>query len=126
MDNWQDFYNQLRPPGETTNAWHLGAGHRSQIGLFNDRMGVGPESWVLTFEDRYVDETLDMSKPNVSGCSKLTAGIGAGFIAQITPFLDESDPANNNARWIRFGYSLYVGLFRYEQRAGLVEFTARQ
>ena len=75
VSSWQDYYNQMVPAGESYNPgiWEPEIDHKSAYFLIAWELS---ENWTLEFEDRYVDETLDMNKPNVTSCTKLTAGIG--------------------------------------------------
>ena len=45
------------------------------------------DQWKLTLEDRYVDETFDLTKPNASSCTTFALNIGGGIIAEV-PLLD--------------------------------------
>jgi len=89
LDNWQDYRAQLEPaPG---GLWETETDHKSAYFMVEWDIA---DHWNLAFEDRYVDESFDLSKPNFSSCSNLAFTIAGGAIAQIAPMLDESDPAN--------------------------------
>jgi len=93
VDTWQAYRQQLEPhPGST---WAADTEHTSIYAMFEFELA---RNWKLTLEDRYVDEDFDLSKPNQSSCTNLAFGIGAGAIANIGNWLDESQVAGFDAR----------------------------
>jgi len=89
LDNWQDYRAQLEPADG--GLWETETDHKSAYIMFEWDLS---DQWNLAIEDRYVDESFDLSKPNFSSCSNLAFTIAGGAIAQIGPMLDESDPLN--------------------------------
>ncbi len=65
LDNWQDYYRQLQP--QIGSQWRAETDSWSFYGVLEWKM---TEDWTLTFEDRYVSETFDYTKPNQSSCSQ--------------------------------------------------------
>jgi outer membrane receptor protein involved in Fe transport len=86
VDNWQDFWRQLQPRPKVP-IWLTETEHLSAYVMFEWSL---TDQWKVTFEDRYVDETFDLTKPNASGCTTFGLSIGAGVIARV-PLLNEQE-----------------------------------
>lgn len=65
LDNWQDLYRQLQP--QTPGPWRADTDSWSFYGVLEWQM---TEDWTLTFEDRFVSEHFEFSKPNQSSCTQ--------------------------------------------------------
>ncbi|MEZ5565338.1 MAG: TonB-dependent receptor plug domain-containing protein [Gammaproteobacteria bacterium] len=65
LDNWQDYYKQLQP--QTAGPWRADTDSWSFYGVLEWQM---TDDWTLTFEDRFVSESFDFSKPNQSSCTQ--------------------------------------------------------
>ena len=93
VDNWQDFWQQLQPR-DGAPVWIAETEHLSAYVSFEWSL---TDQWKVTFEDRYVDETFDLTKPNLSSCTTFAFGIGAGIIATIPLADQEQNPDLNIA-----------------------------
>lgn len=65
LDNWQDYYLQLQP--QVGGPWRADTDSWSFYGVLEWQMA---EDWTLTFEDRFVSESFDFSKPNQASCTQ--------------------------------------------------------
>jgi outer membrane receptor protein involved in Fe transport len=93
VDNWQAYWQQLQPRTDIP-VWLADTEHLSAYVSFEWNL---TEQWKVTFEDRYIDETFDLTKPNQSGCTTFGFGIGAGIIAKIPLYDQEQNPELNLA-----------------------------
>ena len=84
LDSWQSYLQQIDNNGA---HWIPEIEHLSAY--FAVEWSIS-DNWTLTLENRYVDETQDLNKPNFSSCTNLAFGIGAGLIARPLQFLDEA------------------------------------
>jgi len=86
----QEFWKQLQDTSRSIGArntdpvWVAETEHYSLYANFEWSL---TDQWKLTLEDRYVDETFDLTKPNASSCTTFGLAIGGGIIAQ-SPLLD--------------------------------------
>jgi len=78
VESWQDFWQQLQPRNQDP-VWIAETEHLSAYISFEWNL---TDQWKLTLEDRYVDETFDLTKPNASSCTTFGLGIGGGIIAK--------------------------------------------
>lgn len=65
LDNWQAYYRQLQP--QVPGPWRADTDSWSFYGLLEWQVA---DDWTLTFEDRFVSETFDLTKPNQASCSQ--------------------------------------------------------
>lgn len=65
LDSWQAYYLQLQP--QVPGPWRADTDSWSFYGVLEWKMA---EDWTLTFEDRFVSETFDLTKPNQASCSQ--------------------------------------------------------
>ena len=86
VDSWQQYYHQLQPRNQDP-VWIAETDHLSAYVSFEWSL---TDQWKLTFEDRYVDETFDLTKPNASSCTTFALGIGGGIIAK-SPLLNAEE-----------------------------------
>ena len=84
-DFWRTLYNQYTPgigPGSQESAyipptyWKAKTDHKSIYASVDWEIS---EKWKATIEDRYVEETFQLKKPNQSSCTLLAIGTGATF-----------------------------------------------
>jgi outer membrane receptor protein involved in Fe transport len=88
VSSWQDYWRQLnRDPRSADPVWIAETDHGSAYISFEWSLS---EQWKLTFEDRYVDEQFDLTKPNFSSCTTLGFAIGGGFGPADIPLLDQA------------------------------------
>ena len=82
---WRTVYNQYAPgigPGSQETAeiaptyWKAKTDHKSIYAAVDWEIS---EKWKATIEDRYVEETFQLKKPNQSSCTLLAIGTGATF-----------------------------------------------
>ena len=67
----QQYFSQLAPFPVTT--WTADTEHWSLYGMLEWQIS---NQWKLTLEDRYVNETFDISRPNQSSCAMLQFALG--------------------------------------------------
>ena len=67
----QTYFGQLAPI--PVQKWMAETEHWSLYGMLEWDI---TDRWKLTLEDRYVDETFDISRPNQSGCSNVQFALG--------------------------------------------------
>ena len=90
LDNWQDYYLQLQP--QVAGNWRAQTDSWSFYGVLEWKM---TEDWTLTFEDRYVSETFDFTKPNQSSCSQFF-GPNPGQVVLAKEIFDANGTLINN------------------------------
>jgi outer membrane receptor protein involved in Fe transport len=110
LDSWQAYRQQLEP--YSGSKWNADTEHLSAYMMVEWSM---TEKWSLTFEDRYVDEEFELSKPNFSNCSNLAFGIAGGVLANIGNWLDESQVAGFDARCTSDQFDLSTGPVWFSQ-----------
>ena len=88
VDSWQQYALQLQPQAPV--PWSADTNHKSVYAMLEWSM---TDQWTFTFEDRYVKEDFDITKPNFSTCANLAFGIGgtSGSNSVVLPFLDEAE-----------------------------------
>jgi outer membrane receptor protein involved in Fe transport len=104
VSSWQQFWRQTQPRN-TDPVWLADTDHKSAYVQFEWNL---TDEWKVTFEDRYVDETFDLTKPVFSSCTNLGFGIGAGIIAKIR-LLDQEQNPDLNIRCVADAYDRSTG-----------------
>lgn len=96
VDSAVDYWRQLQDPSRSIGArntdpvWIAETEHLSAYVSFEWNL---TDQWKLTFENRYVDEDFDLTKPNTSSCTTFGFAIGGGFGPADIPLLDaEANP----------------------------------
>lgn len=93
IDSWQGFWQQLQSPARAADpVWLADTDHKSAYIQFEWNL---TDDWKVSFEDRYVDEEFNLTKPVFSSCTNLALSIAGGFIAK-APLLDQEQNPDLN------------------------------